>query len=65
MAFVVLLTAGAEQDLEDIYDYIADSDSPVKIRAANSVVGRTRSTGRSDRSKSVEPLSRPRSATFS
>ena len=30
MAYEVLLTAGAEQDLEDIYDYIADSDSPAK-----------------------------------
>lgn len=30
MAYEVLLTAGAEQDLEDIYDYIAESDSPAK-----------------------------------
>ena len=30
MAFEVLLTAGAEQDLEDIYDYIAESDSYAK-----------------------------------
>ena len=28
MAYEVLLTAGAEQDLEDIYDTIAESDSP-------------------------------------
>jgi len=30
MAYEILLTAGAERDLEDIYDYIADSDSPAK-----------------------------------
>jgi toxin ParE1/3/4 len=30
MAHEVLLTAGAEQDLEDIYDCIAESDSPAK-----------------------------------
>lgn len=30
MAYEVLLTAGAERDLEDIYDYIAESDSPAK-----------------------------------
>lgn len=30
MAYEVLLTAGAEQDLENIYDYIAESDSPAK-----------------------------------
>ena len=30
MAYEVLLTAGAEQDLEDIYDTIADSDSSAK-----------------------------------
>ena len=30
MTFEVLLTAGAEQDLEDIYDYVAESDSPAK-----------------------------------
>ena len=30
MAYKVLLTAGAEQDLEDIYDYITESDSPAK-----------------------------------
>jgi toxin ParE1/3/4 len=30
MAYEVLLTAGAERDLEDIYDYIAESDSPTK-----------------------------------
>ena len=30
MAYEVLLTAGAEQDLEDIYDTIAESDSPAK-----------------------------------
>ena len=29
-AHEVLLTAGAERDLEDIYDYIADSGSPAK-----------------------------------
>jgi toxin ParE1/3/4 len=28
-SFEVLLTAGAEQDLEAIYDYIAEFDSPV------------------------------------
>lgn len=37
MAYQVLLTAGAERDLEDIYDYIAESDSPAK---ANYVVTR-------------------------
>jgi len=30
MAYEVLLTAGAEHDLEDIYDHIAESDSPAK-----------------------------------
>ena len=30
MAHEVLLTAGAERDLEDIYDCIAESDSPAK-----------------------------------
>jgi toxin ParE1/3/4 len=30
MAYVVMLTAGAERDLEDIYDYIAESDPPAK-----------------------------------
>ena len=30
MAYEILLTAGAERDLEDIYDYIAESDSPAK-----------------------------------
>ena len=30
MACEVLLTAGAEQDLENIYDYIAESDSPAR-----------------------------------
>jgi toxin ParE1/3/4 len=30
MAYEVLLTAGAERDLEDIYNYIAESDSPTK-----------------------------------
>jgi len=30
MVFEVLLTAGAEQDLEEIYDYIAESDSPAR-----------------------------------
>ena len=30
MAHEVLLTAGAEQDLEDIYDHISESDSPAK-----------------------------------
>lgn len=30
MAYEVLLTAGAEQDLEGIYDYIAESDTPAK-----------------------------------
>ena len=30
MSYEVLLTAGAEQDLEHIYDYIAESDSPAK-----------------------------------
>jgi len=30
MAHAVLLTAGAEQDLEEIYDYVAESDSPAK-----------------------------------
>jgi len=28
MAYEVLLTVGAERDLEDIYDHIAESDSP-------------------------------------
>jgi toxin ParE1/3/4 len=28
MRYDVLLTAGAERDLEDIYDYIAEDDSP-------------------------------------
>jgi toxin ParE1/3/4 len=28
--YAVLLTAGAEQDLESIYDYIAEFDSPAK-----------------------------------
>ena len=31
MACEVLLTAGAEQDLEGIYDYIAESDSPPRL----------------------------------
>jgi toxin ParE1/3/4 len=30
MVCEVLLTAGAEQDIEDIHDYIAESDSPAK-----------------------------------
>jgi toxin ParE1/3/4 len=30
MAHEALLTTGAEQDLEDIYDCIAESDSPAK-----------------------------------
>jgi toxin ParE1/3/4 len=30
MAYEVLLTTGAERDLEDIYDHIAGSDSPAK-----------------------------------
>jgi toxin ParE1/3/4 len=30
MAYEVLITAGAERDLEDIYDHIAESDSPAK-----------------------------------
>ena len=30
MRYEVLLTAGAERDLEDIYDYIAEFDSPKK-----------------------------------
>lgn len=30
MAFEVLLTAGAEQDLDNLYDYIAASDAPAK-----------------------------------
>lgn len=30
MRHEVLLTAGAERDLEDIYDYIAETDSPDK-----------------------------------
>ena len=47
MAYEILLTAGAEQDLEDIYDYIAESDSPAKadyvltrlLEAANHLAG--------------------------
>jgi len=30
VAYEVLLTEGAERDLEDIYAYIAESDSPAK-----------------------------------
>ena len=30
MRYEVLLTAGAERDLEEIYDYIAEFDSPAK-----------------------------------
>lgn len=30
MVHEVLLTAGAERDLEGIYDYVAESDSPAK-----------------------------------
>jgi toxin ParE1/3/4 len=29
-AYEVLLTAGAERDLDDIYDHIAESDAPAK-----------------------------------
>lgn len=31
MRYEVLLTAGAERDLEEIYDYIAEFDSPDKV----------------------------------
>jgi len=37
MAFRVLLTGDAQRDLEDIYDYIAEHDSPA---AANHVLER-------------------------
>ena len=30
MKYVVLLTAGAEQDLEDIHGYIAENESPAR-----------------------------------
>ena len=34
MRYEVLLTAGAERDLEEIYDYIAEFDSPDKADLA-------------------------------
>jgi plasmid stabilization system protein ParE len=37
MTYEISLTAGAERDLEDLYDYFAESDSPAK---ADYVLGR-------------------------
>ena len=38
--YEVLLTAGAEQDLDDMFDYIAQSDSPAKAAAtAEKILG--------------------------
>jgi plasmid stabilization system protein ParE len=31
MRYEVLITAGAERDLEEIYDHIAEFDSPQKL----------------------------------
>ncbi|HUO44361.1 MAG TPA: type II toxin-antitoxin system RelE/ParE family toxin [Burkholderiales bacterium] len=61
MRYEVLLTAGAERDLEEIYDYIAEFDSPANAgrvldRLLEAVDGLAAFTGRGPHPRELQAL---------